>query len=138
MRLFDGTVRDFDTLCAEFRWDVPEFYNVAHEVCDRHAHLGDGVALYCENADGQEQTVTFGQLKVLSDRFANVLREKGVRIGDRVAIVLPQRAETAIAHLAAYKLGAVALPLSVLFGPDALRWRLSDSETRAVVCDQAG
>lgn len=135
MPMFDGSVRDFDALRTAFRWQVPEFYNVAHEVCDRHTHLRDTVALYCENAAGEQRTVTFGQLKELSNRFANVLRAKGVRAGDRVAIVLPQRAETAIAHLAAYKLGAVAVPLSVLFGPDALRYRLADSEARAVICD---
>ena len=48
--------------------------------------------------------------------------------GDRVALVMPQRFETAVAHIALYQLGAVAMPLSMLFGPDALEYRINDSE----------
>jgi acetyl-CoA synthetase len=58
-----------------------------------------------------------------------------VRRGDRVGILLPQRPETAIAHLAVYKLGAVAVPLFVQFGPDALEHRLADSGARALITD---
>ncbi|MGI9301321.1 MAG: AMP-binding protein, partial [Gammaproteobacteria bacterium] len=116
---------------------MPARYNIAHEVCDKHTGLTDATALYCDNVAAERSTFTFGQLTSLSNAFANVLRGLGVERGDRVAIVLSQRAETAIAHLAAYKLGAVALPMSILFGPDALEYRLRDSETRLAITDSA-
>jgi acetyl-CoA synthetase len=62
-----------------------------------------------------------------ADRLSHALQRLGVRRGDRVAIVMPQRPETAVAHVAIYQLGAVAMPLSMLFGPDALAYRLQDS-----------
>ncbi len=136
MRLIDPNLGDFEAIRASFRWRVPEHYNIAHEVCDRHTEDADAVALYYEHANGAEKRLSFGELKQLSDRFANALRGLGVDRGDRVAIVLPQRVETGVAHLAIYKLGAVALPLSILFGPDALEYRLRDSGAKAVIADR--
>jgi len=81
--------------------------------------------------------MTFGALTNLSNRLANALRGLGIEAGDRVGIVLPQRLETGAAHLATYKLGAVAIPMSVLFGPQALMYRLGDSGARVVVTDAA-
>ncbi|MEE9560878.1 MAG: acyl-CoA synthetase [Acidiferrobacterales bacterium] len=135
MSLISATLRDFDAICASFKWNIPEYSNIAHDVCDRHTRHADDVALFYEHADGKEQTFTFGQIKSLSNRFANALLALGVSRGDRVAIILSQRAETAISHLAAYKIGAVALPLSILFGPDAVEYRLRDSGVKAVVTD---
>lgn len=135
MSLISANLRDFDAICASFKWNIPEYSNIAHEVCDRHTRHADDVALFYEHADGKEQTFTFGQIKSLSNRFANALLALGVSRGDRVAIILSQRAETAISHLAAYKIGAVALPLSILFGPDAVEYRLRDSGVKAVVTD---
>jgi acetyl-CoA synthetase len=137
MNLIDPNARDFDAVCRSFKWDVPHYYNIAHEVCDRHSAHRSDVALYCENASGHDQSFTFGQIKSLSDRFANALIGLGVGSGDRVAIILPQRVETGVTHLAVYKIGAVALPLSILFGPDAVEYRLRDSGAKAVVSDQA-
>ena len=135
MSLIGANLRDFDAICASFKWNIPEYSNIAHDVCDRHTRYADDVALFYEHADGKEQTFTFGQIKSLSNRFANALLALGVSRGDRVAIILSQRAETAISHLAAYKIGAVALPLSILFGPDAVEYRLRDSGVKAVVTD---
>ncbi len=135
MSLISANLRDFDAICASFKWNIPEYSNIAHDVCDRHTRHADDVALFYEHADGKEQTFTFGQIKSLSNRFANALLALGVSRGDRVAIILSQRAETAISHLAAYKIGAVALPLSILFGPDAVEYRLRDSGVKAVVTD---
>jgi len=137
MRLFNKDNRSYEEIYGAFRWDVPEYFNIGVAACDRHTDRFDQTALFVENAAGEEKRYTFGELKQLSDRFANALRDIGVRPRDRVGIVLPQRAETAIAHLAVYKLGAIALPLSVLFGRDALAYRLSDSGARVVVTDAA-
>ncbi len=133
MQLIDPNYRDFDTIRREFRWQVPEHCNIAHQVCDKHTGLASHPAMFYENEQGEEKTYTFGQLSTLSNRFANALRALGVARGDRVGIILPQRIETGIAHLAVYKLGAVALPLSILFGPDAIEYRLSDSGAKAVI-----
>ena len=104
-------------------------------ICDEHAQETGRTALLTESPDGKTARHTFAELKRHSDRFALALRSLGVGKGDRVGIVLPQRVETAIAHIAIYKLGAVALPLSVLFGQDALHFRLKDSGARVVIAD---
>ena len=137
MRLIEPADLSFEEIRERFRWKLPARYNIGVDVCDRHAGLGERTALHFENARGEERTFTFAELKRLSDRFANALAGLGIRRGDRVGIVLPQRIETAVAHIAVYKLGAVALPLSVLFGPDALAYRLADSGARALVTDAA-
>ncbi len=133
MQLIDADHRDFDAIRREFHWRVPEQYNIAHQVCEKHTGLTTQPAMFCENEAGEENTYTFGQLSAWSNRFANALRANGVERGDRVGVILPQCVETGIAHLAVYKLGAVALPLSILFGPDAIEYRLSDSGAKAVI-----
>ncbi|HSS64899.1 MAG TPA: acyl-CoA synthetase [Gammaproteobacteria bacterium] len=135
MRLFDKDNRSYDEVYGAFRWNVPRDFNIGVEICDKHSARAKQTALFLENAAGEETRVSFGELKSLSDRFANALRDVGVRKGDRVGIVLPQRAETVIAHIAVYKLGAIALPLSVLFGRDALSYRLSNSGAKVVITD---
>ena len=133
MRLIDASIDDFDRICSEFSWSIPGRLNVAEQVCERHQHDGDRVAIYYENSDGERARYSFAQLKEFSDRFANALRAVGVERGDRVAIVLPQTVETIIAHLAIHKLGAISLPLAILFGPEALEYRLRDSSARIAI-----
>ncbi len=128
----DGTV-------AAFRWQVPEHFNIGINVCDRWAEQAqDRTALIDVGDDGHQQEISFGALRDHSNRMANVLTGAGIAAGNRVAILLPQRWETAAAHIALYKLGAIAVPLSALFGPDALKTRLSDSGCRAIITDGAG
>ena len=120
-----------------FRWQVPARFNIARECCRRWANDANRVALYCEDDTGATATHTYRELQRDADRLANALTALGVDRGARVAIILPQRVETAIAHLACYQLGAVAMPLSGLFGPDALEYRLADSEAVAAFVDAA-
>ncbi len=125
----------YDEVYRSFRWALPERFNIGVAACDRHA-TGDGrLALVYEAPDGTVERFSFDDLKRLSNRCANALKGLGVRPGDRVGVLLPQRPETAIAHLAIYKLGAVAVPLFVQFGPDALEHRLADSGARALITD---
>ena len=133
MRLIDPAAADFDQIHSHFEWSIPERLNVAFQVCERHQGQAGRVAVYYENAAGDRASYTFGDLKQLSDRFANALSELGVGFGDRVAIVLPQTIETVISHLAIHKLGAVSLPLAILFGPEALQYRLCDSGARVAI-----
>jgi acetyl-CoA synthetase len=129
----------YDELVRRFRWQIPDRFNIAVAACDRWADADPArAAILNRLADGTVETVTYGDLRDRSNRFANVLRAAGVERGDRVALLLPQSPETAIAHLAVYKLGAIAVPLAVLFGVDALEYRLADSGAKAVVTGAPG
>ena len=128
----------YEDLRARFRWQVPARYNIGVDVCDKWADGGDRLALIYRQADGGETRYSFLDLKRLSNRLANVLAAKGVGPGDRVGVLLPQAPETAIAHIAIYKLGAIAVPLFALFGPEALSFRLGDSGAKALVTDGGG
>jgi acetyl-CoA synthetase len=135
----DHAVGAFDRLRAEFRWSLPARFNIAEACCDRFARTEPGrTALIRYDADGGLTPVSYGALREESLRLAAALSERGVGRGDRVAILLPQSAATVAAHFAAYRLGAIALPLAALFGTDALRFRLADSGASAIVTDAAG
>jgi len=137
MRLIPENTSDFDRCHRDFRWQIPAHYNMGVAVSDAHAERAEAVALYYENDRGETAQYRFGELISLSNRCANALRGLGVERGDRVAIVLSQRIETALTHIAAHKLGAISVPLSVLFGPDALGFRLGDAGAKIVVTDAA-
>ncbi len=126
---------DYETLFERFSWDLPRTYNIGVDVCDRHARDKGRLALIHDHGDGTAQKWTFWELKRASDRFANALRSLGVERGDRVAVLLSQSPELPLAHAAAYKLGAVIVPLFALFGEEALRMRLEDSKARVIVTD---
>jgi acetyl-CoA synthetase len=130
---------DFDTLRRQFRWAIPARYNIGVDVCDRWAARDPArLAILHVRADGRGEEITFGRLRETSNRIANVLRARGVERGDRVAIFMPQAPEVAAAHIAIYKLGAVALPIAILFGPDALCYRLQNSGAKALVTNAQG
>lgn len=126
----------YDASYSGFRWKVPATYNIATDVVDRHAAARpDAVALIFEDDTGAVRTYSFRDIQRLANRFANTLRAFGMGPGDRLAVLLGQRPETAFAHIGAYKMGAVAIPMFTLFGADALRFRLVDSQARALVTD---
>src|SRR5690242_4672749 len=119
-----------------FRWSIPERFNIGTDVVDRHAAAGTSPALVEVDASGKATELGFAAVRELSNRLANVLVAQGLARGDRVAILLPQRKETAIAHVAVYRAGLVAVPLFKLFGEEALEFRLQDSGARAIVTDR--
>src|SRR5262249_39662074 len=132
-------VRDYEELYRKFRWQVPARYNIGIDVCDRWAADDPSrLALVNVLADGTQQEIRFGWLKERSDRLANALSAHGGARGGRVALLLPQTPEVVASHVAVYKLGAVALPLAVLFGVDALAYRLQNSGAKAVVTNAQG
>ncbi|MBB5574150.1 MULTISPECIES: AMP-binding protein [Rhizobium] len=129
----------YDALYRDFRWDIPAKFNIGRAVCDDWAEREpDRVCLEHFNPDGSHRTMTYGELRDRSAAFANALTALGVRPGDRVALLLPQSFETVIAHVAIYKMGAIALPLALLFGAEALEYRLAISGTSAIVTNQFG
>ncbi|MFB6171237.1 MAG: acyl-CoA synthetase [Haloarculaceae archaeon] len=127
----------YEQLYDAFEWEVPETFNIAAYACDRWADDKGRVALFGETPDGDTETYTFWQVRNAANQLANYLREQGVERGDRVGINAPQRPETAISHLAIWKLGAVSVPLSTLFGPDAIQYRLDDAGAVAAVVDES-
>ena len=126
-------------LHAAFRWQVPKHFNIAQACCGRWAAspaTARRVAVAWQHEDGRRGSLSYGQLQAQADRLSHVLRQQGVQRGDRVALVLPQRPETAVAHMALFQMGAVAVPLSMLFGPEALAYRLQDSGAVLALADE--
>ena len=132
----DSGAASYPLLRSSFRWRVPSHYNLAWACCGRWAEDRARFALYYEDEDGARQAWTFWDLQQEANRLSNALAALGTMRGDRVAIVLPQRPETGIAHLACYQMGAVALPLSHLFGPEALQYRLEHAEAGIAIVDR--
>src|SRR4051794_31691362 len=112
---------------GRFAWEIPARFNIGVAVCDRWATGDNRRALVYEDAAGDVRVFSFDELKSLSDRLANAFAARGIGPGDRVGILLPQRPETALAHIAIYKMGAVAAPLFTQFGPEALEHRMQHS-----------
>jgi acetyl-CoA synthetase len=132
-------IRNYERLRAAFRWQIPDRYNIGVDCCDRWAaREPDKVAILELRPDWSVEPVSYGTLRARSNRLANALRRRGVGEGDRVAILLPQGRDVPVAHIAAYKLGAIAVPLAALFGADALSYRLRDSGAKALVTNAAG
>ena len=129
---------DYESLRREFRWTIPDRYNMGVDCCDRHADGTGRLALIVEDEAGEVRRYSFDDIRGLSNRFANVLAADGVLPGDRLAILLPQAVETGVAHIAAWKSGLISLPLFTLFGQDALAFRLADSGACALLTDRAG
>ncbi|HIJ35792.1 MAG TPA: AMP-binding protein [Deltaproteobacteria bacterium] len=129
--------KTYEEVYNSFAWKIPEFYNIGVNICDKWAHQRYRLALIFENEKGETEHYTFWDLKRLSNRLANGLKAQGLGRGDRFGIMLPQSPEAGIAHIALYKMGAVAIPLFTLFGTEALEYRLANSEAKGIVTDEA-
>ena len=130
---------DYDDLRQSFSWAIPEFYNIGEDVCDKWAaSRPESLALSFVDDTGAVLDVSFGELRDQSNRLANHLAAAGVERGDRVAILLGQAPETALGHIAIYKIGAIAVPMSALFGTEALLHRLLDSGASVLITDRQG
>jgi acetyl-CoA synthetase len=141
----NSTSHDFyQAMQQGFGWAVPEHFNMA-EMCSRRwaaePDAAQRVAIVehaAADASGRAvapRSCSYAQLQQAADALSHVLTGMGVQRGDRVAIVLPQRFETAVAYVAVMQMGAVAMPLSLLFGPEALEYRLQDSEAVVALVD---
>jgi len=131
---------NYAALHGEFQWSVPSQFNMAQVCCGRWSKRADAsekIAVHAVDASGNTTTHTYAELQQQANQLSQVLVMLGVRRGDRVAIVMPQRFETAVAYMAVLQMGAVAMPLSMLFGPEALEFRLHDSEAVLAICDES-
>ncbi|MVW71853.1 acyl-CoA synthetase [Bordetella sp. 15P40C-2] len=130
----------YQSLYQSFRWLVPTQFNIAEVCCHRWAEsTADArrIAIYHEDEAGNREVWTYARLGEAVNQLANGLIKMGVERGDRVGVVLGQRPETVVAHMAIYSVGAVVVPLSPLFGPEALESRLRDSDARIAIVDPA-
>src|SRR5204862_2920073 len=125
----------YEEICAAHVWRVPERYNIAADCCEKHPR--GKLAMVHERFDGQRRELTWGELQDLSNQAANLLASEGVTRGDRVAVVLPPTPETAAIFFGTWKLGAILLSMSVLYGDEGIRHRLNDAQPRVLVTDAA-
>ncbi len=133
-------VDPYTAVHAGFHWQVDENFNIAEVCCSRWARMGDAaskVAIRIHEPGSGPASYSYLALKRAADALSHTLQGLGVQRGDRVAIVMPQRFETAVAYMAVLQMGAVAMPLSMLFGPEALQFRLHDSGAVVAICDES-
>ncbi len=129
----------YETLCRDFSWSIPDDFNIGRAVSDDWAsHSPERICLQHFSPDGDHLSMTYGELSRRSAAFAHGLRALGVEPGDRVALLLPQCFETVVAHVAIYKMGAIALPLALLFGAEALEYRLAAAGAKIVITNDFG
>ena len=127
------SANSYEQLCTGHRWEVPARYNIASDVCDKHPR--DKLAMVWESFDGSYRELAWGELQDLANQAAHVLRAHGIERDDRVAVVLPATPETAAIFFGVWKLGAILLSMSVLYGDDSIHHRLSDSGAKLLVTD---
>lgn len=129
----------YEQIRDRFHWQIPEFYNIGTDVCDKWAErVPQRAAIVAVSENGDAETITFGTLRERTNAAANLLAAHGVEAGDRVGVLLPQSPETAYAHIAAFKMGAISIPLFTLFGIEALEHRLRDAGAKAVITNGEG
>ena len=137
--MFLPDIRDYDRLRAAFRWDIPARFNMAHAACDVWAGREPGRPAIIEVARDQSvQLLSYAGLREASNRVAEALVRADVRPGDRVAVLIPQQRAVPVAHIAAWRMGAISLPLANVFGVDALQYRLSNAGAKVIFTDAAG
>jgi len=129
--------KTYEEVCRAFKWQIPERYNIANDVCDRWADDPTRVALVYEDAARNVTRFTFREIQQHANRLANTLCALGLERGDRVTLLLAQNPECAIGHVACWKAGMVSGPCSVLFGGDAITYRLNNSGAKVLITDSA-
>lgn len=125
----------FEHLYQNFRWNTPKYFNIANHCCRRWSGDSSRIALLWEDESGEQSTHTFCEIQKQANRLSNALKALGIKRGDRVALVLPQRPEMAIGFMAIFQMGAIALPLSHLFGSEALEYRLANAQASTAIVD---
>jgi len=123
--------KEFDN----WKWDIPEKYNIGYDIVDKHAEgkNKNKIALFWENSQGKSKKFTFGEMKILTNKFGNVLKNLGFKKGDRFLIRLPNIPEFQISFIGGVKIGAVPIPSSVMFREHEIEYRINDSSSKAVI-----
>jgi len=122
-----------------FKWTIPEYFNIGFEICDKHVQGGnkDKIAIKYIQEDGKtSKSYTFNDLYKESNLLCNAFQDFGIKKGDRVGVLLSQGFETALSHTSVIRSGMISIPLFTLFGPDALEYRLNNSEASCILTDK--
>jgi len=128
--------KSYEALREDFKWEFPNRYNMGWDVCDKWADKSPSRTAIIDLTGGERRDISFGELKNLSNQLANFLVSRGVKPGDRVGVLRTQSVWTAAAHIAIWKMGAISIPLFVLFGEEALETRLANSGAKALISDE--
>jgi len=129
---------DYKKEWSNWKWDIPSEYNIGYDVVDKHVATDkkNKIALYWENAEGETDKFTFLEMKHLTNKFGNVLKNLGFKKGDRYLIRLPNLPEFQVSFLGGVKIGAVPIPSSVMFRAHEIQYRINDSSSTAVITTQ--
>jgi len=120
---------------SQWKWNIPDTYNIGYDCVDKHTETArkNKVALYWENQQGDAETFTFQQMKLLTNKCGNVLQQLGLHKGDRFLLRLPNLPAFHISFLGGVKIGAVPIPSSVMFRTHEIAYRIQDSDAKAVI-----
>jgi len=120
---------------SKWKWKIPENYNLGHDVVDKHTNSEnkDKIALIWENENGESKKLSFIDIKKLSNKFGNVLKDLGFKKGDRFIIRLPNIPEFHVSFIGGVKIGAVPIPSSVMFRDHEIEYRINDSASKAII-----
>ena len=129
--------KNYQKLYNNFKLKIPKFFNIAEATVDKFSNT-KRIALKNILNDGSVNYFTFNEIFKKSNKLANALDYLGLKSKDRVGILLGQCPETLISHIACFKGGRISIPLFCLFGEQALKFRLDDSKTSVVICDEIG
>jgi len=126
---------NYEKEAGNWKWDIPDYYNIGYDCVDKHAEGKDKdkIALLWENEKGDTETYTFLEMKRLSNKFGNILRDLGLTKGDRFLIRLPNIPAFQICFIGGVKIGAVPIPSSVMFRDHEIEYRINDSKSKAVI-----
>lgn len=123
----------YDQSYRDFKWELPPTFNFGTDVVDRYAREADGPALIWANAAGEEIRLSYSDISQLTDRFASVLTQRGIRRGDRVLIMLPRIPDWQIAMVGCLKIGAIPIPSVEMLTRKDINYRVRHADVRAVV-----
>ncbi|MCD6461751.1 MAG: AMP-binding protein, partial [Thermoplasmata archaeon] len=134
MKDVEHNIKDYDEEYRNFKWDIPEDFNFAWDTVDKWAEDRTKLALVSVDNEGKNpQYHTFWDLKILSQKFANVLRDMGLKKGDRLFIMLPRIPEWYVAVLGAMRIGVVFMPTPTLSTPKDIVYRINQAEAVAAL-----
>ena len=136
MSAANPAMQDYEATYRDAKMDVPEFFNFGFDVVDRWAEDRTKLALISVDPSGEQaQQHTFWDLKMLSNRFANALRDLGISKGDRVFVMLPRIPQWYVVMVGMMKLGVVPMPATTLCTPKDIEYRINQAEAVAAITD---